>query len=69
MKLGAPEPTSSASWSLVSRRSALGAGLKVVGFLGMPLASNAADVDIGNAVRVSVVRGAQLADLLDEKVR
>jgi len=68
MKLGISEPKPSNSWSPLSRRSALGAGLKVVGFLGMPMASKAADVDIGNAVRVSVVRGAQLADLLDEKV-
>lgn len=33
----------------------------------MPAVTRAADADLGSAVRVSVVRGAQLADSLDEK--
>ena len=52
----------------LNRRAALGASLCFFGFAGAPLAARATDADLGSAVRVSVVRGAQLADALDEKV-
>jgi hypothetical protein len=68
MTLGGPEPERIVSWAPLNRRAALEASFGILGALGMPSVSRAADADLGSAVRVSVVRGAQLADSLDEKV-